>query len=62
MGRWIRQLAGALLTAVGLVWLLQGVGWLKGSFMTGSVTWSVIGTVVAVAGVVVLARSTGRGR
>lgn len=58
MGRWIRQLAGALLSAVGLVWLLQGVGWLQGSFMTGSITWAVIGAVVLVAGVIILVEGT----
>lgn len=36
---------------IGLVWILQGLGYLAGSSMTGDPTWAVIGTVVSVAGV-----------
>jgi hypothetical protein len=47
-----RMLAAALLVAVGLVWLAQGLGVFPGSgFMDGSVVWAVIGTVLVVAGV-----------
>lgn len=34
---------GVLLALVGAVWLLQGVGVLPGSFMTGQAQWAVIG-------------------
>jgi hypothetical protein len=30
---------GGLAVLVGGVWIGQGAGWIKGSFMTGSATW-----------------------
>lgn len=39
-----------VLVAIGLVWTLQGLGVLGGSFMTGQGEWLYIGIVVAVAG------------
>jgi len=41
---------GVLLLLVGLVWVGQGLGYIKGSFMTGDVKWFWIGLVVGVAG------------
>jgi hypothetical protein len=35
--RWIRAIGGALLTLVGLIWILQGVNVMHGSGMTGRV-------------------------
>jgi hypothetical protein len=32
---------------VGVVWIGQGVGLIRGSFMTGQIEWSVIGGIVA---------------
>ena len=41
---------------VGVVWLLQGVGLLPGSFMTGQPFWAVMGTIfLAVGGLLVFA-------
>jgi hypothetical protein len=34
---------GALLALVGVVWLGQGLGYIRGSFMTGSHLWAAIG-------------------
>jgi hypothetical protein len=42
---------GALMILVGLVWTLQGLGFLEGSPMTGEATWAIIGPVVAGLGV-----------
>ncbi len=42
---------GGLLVAVGGVWTFQGLGYLKGSAMTGVDTWAMIGPVVAGLGV-----------
>ncbi|WP_148612021.1 hypothetical protein [Nocardioides rubriscoriae] len=36
-----------LLVAVGVVWTFQGLGYIEGSFMTGSRTWATIGPIVA---------------
>jgi hypothetical protein len=46
----------ALLAAlVGAVWLGQGLGYIGGSFMTGSAFWAVVGAVLLVlAGVLVV--------
>ncbi len=42
---------GVLMTLVGAVWTLQGLGYLEGSPMTGVDTWAMIGPVVAGLGV-----------
>ncbi len=38
---------GVILGLVGAVWLLQGIGVVKGSFMTGQPIWAIIGLVAA---------------
>ena len=48
-----RIVLGILLALAGVVWTLQGLGFVGGSFMTGSTTWAVIGPITAVVGVVV---------
>jgi hypothetical protein len=50
VGTWLRQLLGAVLALAGAIWLLQGVGVLRGSFMTGSTLWAVIGAGCLVGG------------
>jgi hypothetical protein len=42
---------GALMILVGLVWMLQGLGYIEGSPMTGETMWAIIGPVVAGLGV-----------
>jgi hypothetical protein len=46
----LRVVVGVLLLLVGLVWVFQGAGVLKGSFMTGEALWLIIGVLVAVVG------------
>ena len=46
---------GVLLAAVGLVWIGQGTGRIKGSFMTGEVFWAEVGALCLVAGGVIAA-------
>jgi hypothetical protein len=41
---------GILMVLMGVVWTGQGMGYIEGSFMTGSTTWAVIGPIVAAAG------------
>jgi hypothetical protein len=60
--RTLLAIAGVLLVLVGLVWLLQGIGILPGSFMTGQLKWAVCGAVSVVAGVLVIAVSRRRSR
>lgn len=44
---------GVILTLFGLIWALQGFGVLQGSPMSNTTTWSIIGPITAVIGVVV---------
>ena len=50
--RWVLIVLGGLMVLMGGTWLLQGVGILPGSFMTGQAFWAVVGAVVLVAGAV----------
>ena len=43
---------GALVLLTGLVWVGQGLGYIKGSFMTGDMKWFWIGLVMIVVGAV----------
>ncbi len=49
----VRVLA-ILLIAVGIIWILQGINVLPGSFMTGQIQWAWRGAIAAVVGLVVL--------
>ena len=42
--------AGSLVTVAGVVFTLQGVGVIGGSFMSGTTTWAVAGPVIALLG------------
>ena len=42
--------AGSLITVAGVVFTLQGVGVIGGSFMSSTTTWAVAGPVIALAG------------
>jgi hypothetical protein len=53
---------GLLLAAVGLVWIGQGTGRIKGSFMTGEVVWAQVGALCLVAGGVIAAFAALMGR
>jgi hypothetical protein len=57
LGSLVLGLIGLL---VGAIWILQGVGVLAGSFMTGQRLWLVIGIVVAVTGVALTYRGLRR--
>ena len=48
---------GVLLMCFGVIWFLQGIGVLPGSFMTGQMQWAVYGGLAFVVGVLVLFRS-----
>ena len=42
--------AGLLITLAGVIFTLQGVGVIGGSFMSGTTTWAVAGPVIALVG------------
>jgi len=55
MTRALLVVLGALIVIVGIVWTMQGLGYVTGSFMTGATLWAVIGPVTAVAGLALIA-------
>ena len=46
--------AGVVVGLVGLLWTLQGVGIIEGSSMSGTTTWSIVGPIVLLVGVVIM--------
>ena len=44
------RVAAILLLVAGIIWTGQGLGWIGGSFMTGSAFWAVMGLICIVAG------------
>ena len=50
MARIIKNLLALLVLAVGVLWALQGVGIVGGSFMTGQSQWLYAGIVAALIG------------
>jgi hypothetical protein len=48
--RYVLLIVGGLMILVGGVWLLQGIGILPGSFMTGQTFWAVTGAVLLAVG------------
>jgi hypothetical protein len=51
MKSWVFVIVGIVLLAVGLLWVLQGLGTIGGGFMSGSKLWLAIGLLVGIAGV-----------
>ncbi len=47
--------AGALITVAGIVFGLQGLGYIGGSSMTGVTFWAAAGPVIALAGLLIIA-------
>jgi len=52
--RWGPTVVGLVLLLTGVVWFLQGIRILPGSFMTGSRFWAVTGAVLVLAGIAIL--------
>ncbi len=46
----VRYFVAGVLLLVGLVWLGQGLGFIRGSFMSGQQTWAMIGAIFVVVG------------
>jgi hypothetical protein len=47
-------IVGGLAVLVGGVWIGQGAGFIKGSFMTGSQTWLAVGVLCLAAGLLLI--------
>jgi len=51
---WLFLVPGVVLSAIGLVWTLQGLDVLRGSVMSGSSLWATIGPIVLLVGLVLI--------
>ncbi len=60
MRRVLLVVIGVAAALAGIVWTLQGLGYVGGSFMSGATVWAVIGPVVALIGVVLIAAGSRR--
>ncbi len=54
MWRIALSIAGALIAIAGVVWTLQGLGYIRGSVMTGVTLWALIGPLIALGGLAVI--------
>ena len=52
--RLVLNVVGAVVALLGVVWILQGINVLPGSFMTGQIKWAYYGAIALVAGCVML--------
>ncbi|MBC7416344.1 MAG: hypothetical protein H7327_15560 [Herminiimonas sp.] len=50
----ILNIVGGIFIFFGLVWILQGIDILPGSFMTGQLRWAVYGSATAIVGILML--------
>jgi uncharacterized membrane protein HdeD (DUF308 family) len=51
----LRAGLGVLLVLIGLIWTLQGLGYVTGSVMSGVTLWAIVGPIVVILGVFLLA-------
>jgi hypothetical protein len=58
--RIVMVVVGVVLMALGLIWFLQGINVLPGSFMTGQMQWAVYGAIAFVAGLLAFVRGRRR--
>ena len=56
--RLILKIVAALCIIIGIIWILQGINVLPGSFMTGQVEWAYRGGAVALVGFGILLFAT----
>jgi hypothetical protein len=54
----ILRIVALLLIGMGIVWILQGINILPGSFMTGQLQWAWRGGLAVLAGITILGIST----
>ena len=52
--RLLLNVVGAVLALLGIVWILQGINVLPGSFMTGQTKWAYYGAIALSAGWIML--------
>jgi hypothetical protein len=52
--RIVLNIVGSLMVLAGVIWFLQGINVLPGSFMTGQIRWAVYGGIAFAAGIALL--------
>jgi hypothetical protein len=57
MSRIVTLIIGAVLTLLGLLWILQGFDIIGGSGMSGHAIWAVIGIIFGAIGLVLIVRT-----
>ncbi|MDX6299294.1 MAG: hypothetical protein QOF53_508 [Nocardioidaceae bacterium] len=57
MSRIVTLTIGAVLTLLGLLWILQGFDIIGGSGMSGHAIWAVIGIIIGAVGLVLIVRT-----
>jgi phosphate/sulfate permease len=58
MKRPLPFVVGLVIAILGVVFTLQGVGVLKGSTMSNTTTWTILGPIIAVVGAALVFRGT----
>lgn len=57
----VLKIVGAMLVLFGVVWILQGIDLMPGSFMTGQIQWAIYGAIAVCAGTSMLVYARRRG-
>ncbi len=52
--KWVLNILGVILLLAGVVWILQGVNILPGSFMSGHLIYALLGIIVGIIGAALL--------
>ena len=52
--KWLFNIFGVILVLVGIVWFLQGLNVLLGSFMSGNSLYTLLGALLVVIGTIIL--------
>lgn len=52
---------GVVVAVLGVVFTLQGIGFIGGSAMTGSTLWAILGPIIAIVGIVLVVLGLRRG-
>jgi hypothetical protein len=59
--RIVLRVLAVLLILLGIIWILQGINVLPGSFMTGQIQWAYRGGIAAIVGIAILLFARRRG-
>ncbi len=59
--RLLWTIIGAVLTVIGIVFFVQGIGILMGSFMTGQLPWAIFGAILILLGIGLILYINNRG-